>query len=511
MRILGWLSFLCEKDVDCALVGQSVAKSMSDENGRSQVIPHKRIAIGESVLNQRKMSTVVLVWACLWVTVGLYGYFLNAKNTPPGYFLDTLSIVMNAVCINEFGADEFGEPYPIVGFRSVGDYKPPLFIYLVAIAGKFVSPSLYVARIAGMICGLLGVAVSVLICQRLVSKQAFNVFGGPLFALALLSSWVMVPHRLGQDVTVAIPIIALLIAATLSLLNDAASEWRGLLLGIVCGILPYAHSLTKFLYLTAIPLAVITLWVSRGFKVFRWAQVKGLFWAIIVSALMAIPLFFDLLTNQDALARYSAVGEPNILKVGFNYLRHVNPLFWFVEGDKNLRHHTGYHGMLYVAFLPLLLTGLIAAINAAWNKKSSDHIYVLLFFVISFIPASMTREGLPHALRTLTAVPPMIILSFWGAEWLYEHSIKRLHIWACLSLFIVWLGWGCFEAIDNLRYYQQHPCDACWTYFDRPEPQWRSNSRSVPCDDRSIETLNYRYFRLVEIGDTCYCRRSGTK
>jgi hypothetical protein len=461
-------------------------------------------------LNARVGSTAVCLWFCIWVALGLYGYFLNSRTVPSGYYTDSLSIVMNAACINEFGADEFEEPYPIVGFRSFGDYPLPIYIYLVALASKFFGPSLYVARIVGMICGLVGVTLIMLIASKLVAKETFQVFGGPLFTLTILSSWIMVPHRLGHDVTVALPATALLVGGTIILLQDARSVWRGLVLGICCGFLPYAYTGTKFLYVTALPLLVATILVSKGPKELRWTRARGVYVAAMVCALMGIPVLVDLLTEQHTLARYRSVGQSNIFRVAFYYLCHANPIFWFIYGDRNLRHHTGLGGMLNFAMLPLLLTGLLLSLKRAWKQRSATDVYILLFFVISFLPASMAR-GAPHALRTLIAVPPMIILSFWGAEWLSEYARNRIPLRACLLLLVVWCVSGGLAAALTVRYYHEHPCHACWTYFDKPEKQWLSNDRLVPCNDRSLDTLNYRYFRMVERGDMCYCKGAKAK
>ena len=59
----------------------------------------------------------------------LYAY--RVTRNPAGFFVDESSIAYNAYTISQSGRDEFGNLWPLY-FRAFGDYKNPVFIYLLA-------------------------------------------------------------------------------------------------------------------------------------------------------------------------------------------------------------------------------------------------------------------------------------------------------------------------------------------------------------------------------------------
>ena len=57
---------------------------------------------------------------------------------------------------------------------------------------------------------------------------------------------------------------------------------------------------------------------------------------------------WDMLGEWHSLARFEAVGTIDPLHWLGALLQHVGPDFLFFTGDHNLRHHTGYGGMLNI-------------------------------------------------------------------------------------------------------------------------------------------------------------------
>jgi hypothetical protein len=117
-----------------------------------------------------------------------------------------------------------------------------------------------------------------------------------------------------------------------------------------------------------------------------------------------------------------------------NYLSYLSPLFLFVTGDPNLRHHTARGGELFLFTFPALLMGLWYA----WqNRQKALELFTLLGFLLFPVAASLTRDE-HHALRTINAVPFAILLVVWGfrelADWARN---KRLLVglFAAIALF----------------------------------------------------------------------------
>lgn len=426
-------------------------------------------------------------------------YFYRPLDMPPGYYDDALSNVVNALYIHLFGRDEYGVAYPLAGFRSFGDYKPPLFMYIISLLLNFCAPSLALARLVGLIAGWLGVAVTVLVARRLVGRGLWAWTWAPLGGLMLLSSWVLVPQRISMEMTLVVLAVALLLAATLALLEDPASLAAGLALGLAWGLLPYVYHSTRFLYLAQGPLLVAALLWGRG--AWRGGQARGLYLAVGLAALLGAPMLWDLLGNRTSLARFQAVRSHNLL-LSFveNYLRHLGPDFLFLSGDANPRHHSGYLGMLNLAFLPLLPMGLLALLGRV-RERGGPHLYVLLLLAAGLVPVSLTNEGLPHALRTLNLIPPLLLLAFLGADKWWEAlgrtGLRRAGAVMALGLLLL----GGWLAAQNLNHYLANPlAHKAWSYFG-PQPGWRENDSLHAPRDHSSRSMPYRYYRIVEMGD----------
>jgi hypothetical protein len=50
---------------------------------------------------------------------------------------------------------------------------------------------------------------------------------------------------------------------------------------------------------------------------------------------------------------------------------------------------------------------------------------VLAWFILSLLPVAASDEGIPHALRSILALPPAVMLAALGGVWLHEIIAKR--------------------------------------------------------------------------------------
>ncbi|PIV01434.1 glycosyl transferase, partial [Candidatus Shapirobacteria bacterium CG03_land_8_20_14_0_80_40_19] len=65
----------------------------------------------------------------LIVGLAFFLRFIFLTKSPPGFYVDEAAVGYNAYSILKTGADEYGKKFPLF-FRSFGDYKMPLNIYL---------------------------------------------------------------------------------------------------------------------------------------------------------------------------------------------------------------------------------------------------------------------------------------------------------------------------------------------------------------------------------------------
>lgn len=97
-------------------------------------------------------------------------------SVPAGLFFDESSIGYNAITILRLGQDEHGVRYPIY-FKSVGDYKNPLYIYAVAIIFSMFGASEFTLRLTSVI--FFGVALffwGIVGCQDVRRKENRHCF-----------------------------------------------------------------------------------------------------------------------------------------------------------------------------------------------------------------------------------------------------------------------------------------------------------------------------------------------
>src|SRR6188472_521607 len=76
-------------------------------------------------------------------------YIRGVSLNPPGFYLDESATAYNAYLVSRTGAGEFGPRFPVL-FQEYAATNPtyinPLTIYLMAIAFRFLPPSILVAR-----------------------------------------------------------------------------------------------------------------------------------------------------------------------------------------------------------------------------------------------------------------------------------------------------------------------------------------------------------------------------
>src|SRR3989338_4060059 len=74
------------------------------------------------------MKRILLIAAIFLLALALRT--VNLGDHPPGLTWDEAGLGYNAYSILKTGRDEFGVPFPLI-FKSFGDYKPGIYIYLI--------------------------------------------------------------------------------------------------------------------------------------------------------------------------------------------------------------------------------------------------------------------------------------------------------------------------------------------------------------------------------------------
>ncbi|MEK7083113.1 MAG: hypothetical protein AAB972_02985, partial [Patescibacteria group bacterium] len=144
------------------------------------------------------------------------------------------------------------------------------------------------------------------------------------------------------------------------------------------------------------------------------------FLSLIIVFLIALPIGVYFLRHpQDFIGRSSQVSvfaaespvktfiESNIKTWGMLAVR----------GDCNWRHNYNCQPALVWPLASFFSVGLFVTIRDIFKRtyeRSRTPFVLLGWLIIMSIPATLTMEGLPHALRSIGMIPPVMILSAFG-------------------------------------------------------------------------------------------------
>jgi 4-amino-4-deoxy-L-arabinose transferase-like glycosyltransferase len=362
-------------------------------------------------------------------------YTRAVTTNPEGFYLDESSIAYNAHLIAQTGHDEHGETWPLY-FRAFGDYKNPVYIYLLAALFKLTGPSISAAR---LLSALLGFAAALLIglLAWQVTKQRLVAF--VLLMAALLTPWVFELSRVVVEVALYPLLIAMLLLVVHQIAKKERWTWRDAsALACVLALLTYTYSIGRLLG----PLLALGLLLFLN-RIRLWSIAKV--W--ILYGLCLLPLLIFQRRHPGALsARYQLLTfitpqtsyAEDVLQFGKHLLGNINPWKMIFSGDPNAFQIASVYGAGPVLVAVLIL--MLLSLGLLWGKNqfSPWWRFVVYGLAVSFIPASLTRDYF-HTLR-LAAVPVfMLALTIPALEWISRGAtlFRRAILFGSIALILI--------------------------------------------------------------------------
>jgi hypothetical protein len=326
--------------------------------------------------------------------------FLNVSSrNPPGFYRDEAAIAYNAYTLETSGKDEYGARLPLF-IKSFGDYKSPLYVYLLAAVFRVTGPSAHVAEVFSAVLGLAAVYVltyvAFLVTRRL--KLALVVA-----LLAGLSPYLFEISRLVFEVAGEPLLIALFL---LTLRRASTGRWRtrhSVLLALLLAAMVYDYQAGRvFGVLFAVGLA---LFYGRG----RGRRIAEL-WAVFLASLVPFAVYWEV--HPGALsARYETVTWLRglgwwqvVVRYPRHYLENINLWDWVAHGDSVVRHHVPGAGSLFFVEVLLALAG--AVIVLVRRRGDPWYRFLLYALLVSPVAASLTI-GATQSLRLI--VLPIVL------------------------------------------------------------------------------------------------------
>jgi 4-amino-4-deoxy-L-arabinose transferase-like glycosyltransferase len=362
-------------------------------------------------------SSLLIVALAFLAAIAAVLCFLRLDKNPPGYYIDESSISYNAQTIATTGRDEHGVSWPLY-FQAFGDFKNPVYIYLLAALFRITGPGMFVARCLSAAAIILAAAVLGHLAAQLTRSRAVGLL---ITIFALLTPWLFeVAH-----VVVEVALYPFALALFLLCVHRAAakSKWRAqevISLALTLALLTYSYSIGRLLA-PLLALGLVLFWTRE-----RWVGIV-LTWCGYAITLVPLALYAfkhpGALTERFRIITY-LTSDAGVAESAWEFVRHfvrnINPRRLLITGDPNrdqIVHLFGSYQFLAAVFAFTILGLLIV-----WRQRADSWWrFVLYGAVVSLVPASLTNEHF-HMLRLIGVPVFLLVFAIPGVAWFFERE-----------------------------------------------------------------------------------------
>lgn len=447
------------------------------------------------------MKTALFIFFIFGLSLFLRFYKLG--SVPPGLNQDESAIGYNAYSILETGRDEHYVRFPLY-FKSFGDYKLPLYIYLAAVSIKIWGLTEYAVRFPSALLG----SVSVIILYLLVYRISENKKIAFLSAIFLaINPWHLHFSRAAFEVNVALFFV---LFSTWMLLKAANSKHKleYLVLSVIGSALSlYSYNVTRLL--SPLLFALFVLYYRDKFNNIPKSNV------LIISAftLFFLSPFFAsfftpsgivsargaLITSADVAAknlefRSYVVQLPDVIERLFfnkwitlawyyfnNLIASLSTNFFFLTGSAHGNQGIGNIGMFYLFQFPLCIFGIIDVL-----LKRKDRFFLFVIWAVASIMVMSLSKEVPHATRGYFLSIPVLVFSAIGFIQVVDFVRKFRR-----PVKIIAFSLGAWLIIFNISYY-------FFSYYYRfpilYAKAWRTGDKDLSL---FLKNNEYKYSKII--------------
>jgi 4-amino-4-deoxy-L-arabinose transferase-like glycosyltransferase len=405
---------------------------------------------------RQRLSVVAL----LVVLVGSAAhYFAHVPGHPGGFYIDESSISYNAYTISQTGRDEFGTPWPLY-FPAFGDYKNPIYIYLLAALFRFTGPSIFVARLLSAVFGIAAAALLGVLAFRITNQRVVALI---VVLSTLLTPWLFELSRVVLEVSLYPLVLALFLLCVYRASQKPRWSWIEIVsLAITLALISYTYSIGRLLGpLLALGLIIFLTLTRRRELLMTW----GLYGIALVHMFVYQRRHSGALTGRFSIITY-ITSQNTAGNIAWEFIKHYfgnfNPWRLLFTGDPNqfqIAH-------IYGAELILIGTGLLSVTGLLLVFRYRLHDpwwrFVIYCVAVSVVPASLTNEYV-HTLRLAPLVVFLMVLTIPALEWL----TTKEHLLILLLLILLVLIQG---AAFQFRFHREAHSQKRLDLFDNGYP-----------------------------------------
>lgn len=419
------------------------------------------------------MKNIKVITITIIILLALILRVWQLDKYPAGFNADEAAIGYNAYSILQTGKDEYGVSWPL-SFKSFGDYKPGLFVYIVMPFVATLGLNEWVVRLPSALLGVGTVILIFLLAKEIFKNEWVGIFASLLLAI---SPWHLHFSRGGFETNVATFFISLGILLLLKSFKKSLFLFWSMISFLTSMyvyqsprlIVPIFLTILAFLYRSKVIFILSNIRVRLNRKSFLF----------IILVILTIPIGLQFISGEGS-ARFSGLsfladsgplsrvnelrGEHHDLngplaKVIHNkltaygsafwghYLDHFRSDFLFIQGDEVIRNKVPETGEFYLIESIFLAIGLVAL-----AKNKLTHTKLLMTWILVAPLASSLTFQTPSALRSLNMVVPLTLVMGYGL-FVLGNWAKRFGTVTIIIFITIILS---FEFIHYLEIYYIH-------------------------------------------------------
>ena len=389
----------------------------------------------------------------LIITFAGFLRFYKLDQIPISLNWDEVAAGYNAYTIANWGADEYGNKFPII-FKSFADDKHPVHIYLTAVVVKLFGLTDFNIRATSAGIGVLSVFAIFFLARELFKSDLAGLLSS-LF-LAVSPYHIHFSRGLWEN---NFALFFLIGGLSLFYVGIRKKNYLFPISFVFFGLSFFSYHSAKIV----VPIVVLVASLLNIKKIF--ANKKILILSIVVTMFFAGLIIAEPKILGFARINQTKFSEEMIAKSGSqiniilnNYKKYFSYSYLFQTGDLGPRASIKVIGEFYKIDLILFFAGLIALFV---KRKWQAMILILIWLLISPIPGAVSSFD-PSAIRGIFMIGPVMLLSAVGAvsivelfknkQSLAKYKFGKLLQTISLILILILVG---KEATNYLNYYSK--------------------------------------------------------
>jgi 4-amino-4-deoxy-L-arabinose transferase-like glycosyltransferase len=461
---------------------------MTDEPRRTPAEPApERAAPGEPSWGSDWFVLALLVVTALAFALRAY----DLVHNPPELFEDELAGAASAWSIVTTGHDVGRTVLPFLTTRL--ELKQPLYGFSTLPFQWLLGHDTLAVRLPAVMFGTTTVVLTAWLARCLGRGRVEQSSAAVLMAIL---PWAVHLGRVGWEPASTLPFT----------IGGVGLLWTGLESGRRARVVAAAIVLAigAYTYQPALLINILlAAWVlaARAPRISR-RDLAGIAAGAIAALVVLVPYGLaarDPLFLQRAATISSFAHGFNAEDVGLawtNYWAQWNPRWLFLEGTANLRNEPDM-GVLFPWVAPFLALGIFRLLQ----RREPGDVFLLGWLALGPVPAALTNDGVPHFLRGVAALPPIVIASSIGLAfaWQLARRLPRASLAGPALVTAVLLIATQETAAAAVFYYRDYPAASAGAWYYGTGEALALAREAVPAGARlCIETPSISYWTFPQ-------------